>query len=242
MVNLTRNFGAVAAVKTGLHFVTGDAFGFLTADLQDPVDQILPMVDQWLAGEKFVVSARSSRDDPFSTKLFARLYYAVVKGLIAPGYPEGGYDLMLMDKVMLPYMAGSTKHTNPQLYSFWLGFKPAVLNYHRRARPYGRSKWSLAKRLNLFVDTISGFSAMPIRILSLVGILAALGSFAYGITIAVGALLGRVEVRGFATLAVLFTFFSGLILIMLGVLGEYLWRLLQAVNGQPEAVIDETFL
>jgi dolichol-phosphate mannosyltransferase len=91
-------------------------------------------------------------------------------------------------------------------------------------------------------DSISGFSVMPIRILSFTGIVVALASFAYGINIAVAAWFGNVEVRGFATLAVLVTFFSGLILVMLGVVGEYLWRVLEAVNNKPEAVVDETFL
>lgn len=242
VVSLTRNFGAVAAMKTGMRFVTGDAFIFVSADLQDPLEQIVSMVDKWMEGNKFVISARASREDPFSTKLFARIYYALVKRLIAPDYPRGGFDLMLMDRVMLPHMLDSTKHTYPQLYSFWLGFKPTVLYYHRRARPYGRSRWTFRKKLKLFADSLSGFSAAPIRILSLIGIFVALVSFAYGVTIALTTLLWGAEVRGFASLAVLISFFSGLILIMLGVLGEYLWRLLEAVNSKPEGVIDETFL
>jgi hypothetical protein len=139
-------------------------------------------------------------------------------------------------------MIGSAKHTNPTLYAFWLGFQPVVLSYHRRVRQHGRSRWTFAKKLKHFVDTISGFSVTPIRIMSLIGIVAALVSFAYGVMIVVAALLGNVEIRGFATLAALISFFSGLILIMLGVLGEYLWRVLEAVNNKPEAIIEETFL
>jgi dolichol-phosphate mannosyltransferase len=242
VINLTRNFGAVAAVKTGFKFVTGDAFTIVAADLQDPVHQIPRMIDKWLQGHKFVVCARASRDDPLLTRLFSRAYYTAVRRLVAAGYPSIGYDLMLMDRAMLPYMAGSTKHTNPQLYSFWLGFEPATLEAPRRSRRHGRSRWTFAKKLNYFVDSISGFSAAPIRALSLVGIVVALGSFAYGLSIFLAALFGDLEVKGFATLAVLISFFSGLILVMLGVLGEYLWRVLDAVNARPEAVIDETFL
>jgi polyisoprenyl-phosphate glycosyltransferase len=242
IINLTRNFGSVAAIKTGFRFVTGDAFAIVAADLQDPVDQIVPMVDKWLEGHKFVICARTSRQDPLLTRLFSRAYYTAVRRLVAAEYPSIGYDLMLMDKLMLPYMQGSAKHSNPQLYSFWLGFKPAVLEAPRRQRTHGRSGWRFTSKLNYLVDSISGFSAAPIRVLSIVGIVVALASFVYGISIFLAALLGGVEVKGFATLAVLISFFSGLILVMLGVLGEYLWRVLDAINNKPEAVIDETLL
>lgn len=242
VISLSRNFGGPAAAKTGLKFATGDGFTLLAADLQDPPRQIVSMVDKWLEGHKFVVSVRASREDPFVTRVLSWTYYRIVNWVVVRGYPEGGYDLMLMDKVMLPYMVGSVKHTNPNLFAFWLGFKPAMLSYERRARAHGRSRWTLAKRIKLFVDTVSGFSVRPIRILSLVGVLVAFASFIYGINIFVNALLGNMDVRGFATLAVLISFFSGLILIMLGVVGEYLWRVLEAVNNKPEAVIDETFL
>jgi dolichol-phosphate mannosyltransferase len=242
VVNLTRNFGSVAAVKVGLRYVTGDVFTVIAADLQDPPDRIVAMAEKWLQGHKFVVCVRASREDPFLTRLFSRAYYMIVRRLVASDYPPAGYDLMLMDKVMLSYVAGSSKNTNPHLYSFWLGFKPAILYAPRRPRRHGHSRWTFARKLNYFVDSVSGFSAAPIRLLSLVGIVVALGSFAYGSSIFAAALFGDFEVRGFATLAVLISFFSGLILVMLGVLGEYLWRVLDAVNNKPEAVIDETFL
>ena len=149
---------------------------------------------------------------------------------------------MLLDKALHPYMAASTKHTNPVLYAYWLGFSPVVLHYDRRKRPHGRSRFTVQKKVKFFVDTISGFSATPIRVMSLFGIAVAIVSFLYGTYIVVMALLGHVAIRGFATLVALLSFFSGLILFMLGVLGEYLWRVFDAVNHMPEAVIDETFL
>src|ERR1700674_755638 len=242
IISLSRNFGGIAAWKTGLKYVTGDAFVLLSADLQDPPDQILAMADEWLAGNKFVICTRASRKDPLSTRVLAALYYRVVRWMIAADYPRGGFDLMLMDKIMLPYMASANKHTNPSLYAYWLGFRPVILPYNRRERRHGRSRWTFAKKLKLFIDTISGFSVVPIRLLSLFGIIVALASFLYGARLVVLTLLGHVEVRGFATLAVLISFFSGLILVMLGVIGEYLWRVFDAVNNKPESVIDETYL
>jgi glycosyltransferase involved in cell wall biosynthesis len=242
IISLSRNFGSIAASKTGLRYVTGDAFVIVAADLQDPLDQVLRMVDRWLDGNKFVISVRASREDPATTRLLAGIYYRILNWIVVSDYPRGGFDLMVMDKAMLPYMASSARHTNPSLYAFWLGFRPAVLHYHRRERRHGRSRWTFAKKMKLFIDSISGFSATPIRLLSVFGVVVAIASFLYGSVIVVSALLGNMDIRGFATLAALISFFSGLILVMLGVLGEYLWRIFETVNNTPESVIDETFL
>jgi dolichol-phosphate mannosyltransferase len=242
VISLARNFGAVAASKTGLSYVTGDAFMFLAADLQDPPEQAVPMVDHWLGGSKFVVSARATRRDPLTSVLWAWLYYRLVEWFVLPGYPRGGFDLMLMDRVMLPYIINSGKNTNPNVYAFWLGFTPVTLHYDRRERRHGTSRWTFGKKLKFFVDTICGFTVVPIRVMSIIGVVAAVLSLLYGAYIAVAALQGKVAVQGFATLVTLISFFSGLILMMLGTLGEYLWRVFDAVTNKPESVIDEVYL
>jgi dolichol-phosphate mannosyltransferase len=242
IINLSRNFGAVAASKTGFQFVTGDAFTILSADLQEPIAQIVNMAEAWLAGNKFIVSARAKRADPPLTRAFAWMYYRVLELMVVKDYPRGGYDLMLMDKAMLPYMKNSTKSTNPNLYAFWLGFKPVVLYYERGQRKHGRSRWTFRKKLNFLIDTVSGFSVTPIRALSAFGTIVALFSFVYGLSTLIAAVLGNVPVQGFATLAILISFFSGLILVMLGALGEYLWRVFDAVNNKPESVIEDVYL
>jgi polyisoprenyl-phosphate glycosyltransferase len=242
VVSLTRNFGVMAANKVGFKFVTGDAFAILAADMQDPPEQLLPMVDKWLEGHKFVVSARASRQDPTISVFFARLYYVLLDWMVIKNYPAGGYDMMLMDKVMLPHMLSSAKHTITPVYAFWLGFPPYVLHYARRKRVGGTSMFTVRKRLQFLIGSISSFSTAPIRILSLFGMAVAILSFFYATDIVMNALFGRFDIRGFATLATLISFFCGLILFMLGLIGEYLWRVFDAVNNIPEAVIDETFL
>jgi dolichol-phosphate mannosyltransferase len=242
IVNLSRNFGAVAASKTGFNYVTGNAFTILAADLQDPPIQIFYMVEHWLKGNKFVVSARAKRKDPPLTSLFSWLFYRILKLVIARDYPTGGFDMMLMDEVMLPYMKTSAKSTNPSLYAYWLGFKPVVLLYERQRRQFGRSRWTWFKKLQFFADTVSGFSVTPIRLLSLFGVFIAILSFAYGFVIASSAIFGNVQVPGFVTLAVLISFFGGMILMTLGVVGEYLWRVFEAVSGKPEAVVADVLL
>lgn len=241
VVKLTRNFGAVAAIRTGLRFVTGDAFAFLAADLQDAPQLIVAMVDRWRAGSRFVIAERESRDDPMLSRLFSAIYYWLLRKLVLPGYPAGGFDLALMDRVMLQPLRDSAKSAFLPLLAYWLGFKPDVILYHRSHRTHGNSRWTLGKRARAFLDVMLGFSVTPIRAISAVGAVVSLASFAYGTAVVVAALIGEIPVPGFAALAALVTFLLGLIILMLGMIGEYLWRIFDENNRRPEAVVDEVY-
>lgn len=241
IIKLTRNFGAIHATKTGFRFVTGDCFMNLAADLQDPPDLILQVVEKWQQGSKFVLAVRSHREDSFSAKTFARFYYILLRLFVVKDYPSGGFDLALMDKAMLPYLNNSSKNINTPLFAYWLGFRPDIISYVRRERAHGTSRWSFSKRMKLFIDAILGFSIVPIRMISLVGVIVSLLSFAYGFVILFNTLLGHSAVRGFATIVALISFLLGLVIIMLGIIGEYLWRIFDETNKRPEAVIDEIY-
>lgn len=241
IVKLTRNFGAVHASKTGLQFVTGDCFMILAADLQDPPGLIPEMFARWRAGSKFVICARSDRQDPLTSRFFAYVYYRLLRLFVVKDYPRGGFDMALMDKAILPYLRNSGKNINPALLTYWLGFKPEIIQYTRRERRYGKSRWSFAKKIKFFLDSILGFSIVPIRLISFVGLVVSLLSFAYGMLVLVNTLLGRGEVRGFATIVALISFLVGLVIVMLGIIGEYLWRIFDETNKRPEFVIDEVY-
>lgn len=241
IVKLTRNFGAVSALKSALPLVKGDAFTFLSADLQDPPELILSMVDKWLDGSKYVICTRTARDDPFLSKLYAKLYYKILRTLVAKNYPAQGFDLALMDKEFLPHLLNCGKHINISLFPFWLGYKPTLIEYQRQARQGGKSRWTFLKKLKLFVDSIFGFSFAPIRIISLIGLCVSLLSFGYGTIIIIHALFSSNSVPGFATISALITFLLGLIIIMLGIIGEYIWRIFDETNKHPQAVIDEIY-
>jgi dolichol-phosphate mannosyltransferase len=239
LVKLSRNFGAVHSSKTGYHFVTGDAFLVIAADLQDPPGLIGEMVRRWLGGSKFVMCVREKRGDPPATRLFARLYYRLLRAMVVPDYPDGGYDMALMDRVMLPHMQSGGKNINPNVFAFWLGFKPDVIPYERRARVHGKSRWTFRKKLKFFLDTLLGFSIVPLRLISLTGMCVSAVSLAFVCFVVFNGLLGRYDVPGFATLASIISFLLGLVICMLGVIGEYLWRIFDEINGRPEAVIEE---
>lgn len=239
VVKLTRNFGAVHAAKTGLRFVTGDCFLFLAADLQDPPELILEMADRWLQGAKFVICVRQARPEGLAARLVSGLYYRLVRLLVVPDYPRGGYDLALMGREFQAHLLESSRNVNTPLFAYWLGFRPETIHYARRKREHGKSGWTLRKRLKFFLDSLLGFSIVPIRAMSGFGALVSLASFAYGAVIAVNALRGVREVPGFATLAVILSFLLGVVIMMLGVSGEYLWRIYDEVSRKPEAVIEE---
>jgi dolichol-phosphate mannosyltransferase len=241
VVKLTRNFGAVAASKMGFHFVTGDAFLILAADLQDPPELILELVDRWLAGAKYVVATREKRDDPPVSRLFARIYYYLIRAIAVRDYPEGGYDLSLMSREFLPLLRHSAKNINTPLYAYWLGFKPTFVSYIRRRREHGRSRWTFWKKVKFFLDSMLGFSIVPIRFISACGLIVAVASCAHGAMLALNTIRHGTDVPGFATIVTLVTFLLGLVIVMLGVIGEYLWRIFDEVTRKPEAVIDQIY-
>ena len=239
LVKLSRNFGAIRACKAGALFVTGDCFGFLAADLQDPPELLLEMVERWQKGAKYVLCVRAERDDPIVSRLWAAFYYRLLRLFVLPAFPDGGYDLALMDKIILPYLQQSGRTAHLQVFLFWLGFRPEFIAYKRQKREHGRSRWSFAKRLTASLDVLLGFSVVPIRVISLIGAIVSLGSFGYGTVQLASALLGIRPVPGFASLAALISFLLGLVIIMLGIIGEYVWRIFEEVNRRPESVIDE---
>jgi len=241
VIKLTRNFGAATAVKTGLRRASGDALVILAADLQDPVAQIDAMVDAWLQGQPFVICVRRTRKDPWLNRLASAVYYRLVRRIVIQGYPIGGFDMMLMTRQIYRHLADSPPNTNLHLLAFWLGFEPTVLDYDRPARPFGRSRWSVAKRLKLVADTVTGFSVVPIRLMSMLGLLAAGVSFLYAIFMFVSALSRGVSVPGFATTVVLISFFGGMILLMLGMIGEYLWRIFENTAHKPDGVVETVY-
>jgi glycosyltransferase involved in cell wall biosynthesis len=241
VIKLTRNFGSVHAIKMGFQYVSGDCFTVLAADLQDPPELILEMVKRWLDGSKFVICERVSRDDPLMTRIYSKIYYKLLRLLVMKNFPKGGFDMALMDKDMLPYMIKSAKNSYMALLAYWLGYEPEIIHYRRNARAHGKSKWTFAKKFKVFLDVMLGFSVTPIRAISAIGSIVSFISFAYGIVVVTVALVHGNPVAGFTTIVALITFLLGLIILMLGIIGEYLWRIFDETNLRPEAVIEKVY-
>ena len=242
VVKLTRNFGAMAAVQAGLTVATGDCVGLIAADLQDPPELFLQMASHWEQGVKAIFAVRSNREESFLQKTFSNLYYALIRRFAVPGYPSGGFDFFLVDRqVVDEVLKIKEKNTNLMTLVFWLGYQAVLIPYVRRKRTKGVSRWTLSKKIKLFVDTFASFSYFPIRLFSFLGLIYAVISFSYGAFIFFSWLTFGIEVQGWVPMMLILTFTAGLQMTLLGVLGEYLWRTLDEARGRPLFVIDTIY-
>lgn len=239
IVQLTRNFGSMNAILAGLSVAQGAAVGIIAADLQDPPELFRQMHDHWRQGAKCVYAVRTDREEGAMQKLTAGLFYSLLRRYALPGYPAGGFDFCLIDRqVVADVVRMQEKNTHLMNLVFWLGYPAVSLPYVRRQRRHGRSRWTLAKKLKLFVDSFVAFSFAPIRLVSITGCLLFLGALAYGGFLAYTRLVHGTPAPGFTTLAALIALTAGIQMMMLGILGEYLWRTLDAARSRPPYVID----
>ena len=242
VVKLTRNFGSMAAIQAGLTVAKGDCVGVIAADLQDPPELFIEMLSNWERGIKAVFAVRQDREEPFLQKSFSNSYYALLRRFAIPNYPPGGFDFFLIDRQVVEEVNRiQEKNTNLMTLVFWLGFQAALIPYVRRQRTRGKSRWTLGKKVKLFIDTFVSFSYFPIRLLSVLGFLYAAISFLYACVIFYSWLRFGVEVRGWVPTMLVLTFTSGLQMTLLGILGEYLWRTLDETRKRPMFVIDSIY-
>ena len=242
VVKLSRNFGSMAAIQAGLRYVTGDCVGIIAADLQDPPELFEEMADLWEKGNKVVLAVRTDRQESFGRKFFSGIYYYLMDRLALRGYPRGGFDFLLIDKQIVAELNEiREKNSNVMSLVFWLGHKRAVVPYVRQSRKHGVSRWTLAKKIKLFVDSFVSFSYAPIRIMSFIGILTAGLSFCYGLFVIFSLFLGSMPVRGYASIVCFITFLLGLVMMMLGIIGEYVWRMLDETRNRPGQVVDDVY-
>ena len=207
----------------------------MAADGQDPPEALPAMLERF-SPELDVVWGwrRERRTDGGGTRLAAAAFYRMFRMLTGLGYPPSGVDfLVVRRRVIDAVLQHPTRNTSLHLLIYNLGFAQAFFEYDRGPRAGGHSSWTLRKRLKLAVDMLTGYSAAPIRIASLVGILAGLVGIALGGVTLVRAALGAVPASGWASLMVVSSFMGGLMLVAIAFLGEYVWRILDEVRGAP---------
>ena len=242
IVKLSRNFGSMLAIQAGLANSTGDCVGIIATDLQDPVELFIDMLEAWKNGKKVILATRKDREEGVLQKLFSNIYYKLMRKFAIPDYPLGGFDFLLIDRQVVEEINMiHEKNTNIMSLIFWLGHDREYFPYIRKEREHGRSKWTLSKKVKLFVDFFVVFSYAPIRFMTVFGFFIALFSFIYGIFIIVNYFMGNVSITGWASTLLVISFFSGVIMIMLGVIGEYLWRILDETRKRPGYVIDQVY-
>ncbi len=238
-VKLSRNFGEHAALLAGLSQCSGDCAVTKQADLQEDSSIILEMYERWKNGNKVVLAVRSDRDEPFFKKLFASIYYMIIHKVVNENMPVGGCDCYLIDRQVIKVLELlDEKNSSLTLQVLWAGFKTDHVYFHRRDREIGRSRWTLSKKVKLAMDSMLSFSYAPIRLMSTLGGI----FFIISVIMIIGVVYETIVAKnpqGWASLMCLVLFSSGIIMTMLGIIGEYVWRSLDAARNRPPFVIDE---
>lgn len=237
-VRLTRNFGSQMAIVAGLREAKGDAAAVLSADLQEPPELLPDLVAAWRRGATAALAVRRSRPEGWASRAAAGLYYRTLKRLAFSEMPSEGFDCFLIGRPAIDFLAEANEvHTSLPGLLLWSGFPAALVPYDRVAREDGRSRWTLGKKLKYFADAIVSFSYSPLRFMSVGGIALALLAFAYAAFLIFFKLVHGQPIQGWTTTMVVLAFLSGVQLLCLGVLGEYLWRTLDAARGRKGFVV-----
>lgn len=242
VLSLSRNFGKEIAIAAGLQYATGDAVVIMDSDLQHPPELIPKFVARWREGYQNVFGQRLDRDaDSAWRSFFARAYYRIFNTLVETDIPEGAGDFRLLDRKAVDAMnrLPETARFNKGLFS-WIGFRSIGVPFIVPQRPEGRSKWSFRKLTRFAVDGLTSFTTLPLRVWSLLGAAISLIAFVYAVVVLVQTLAFGTDLPGFPTLVISIMFFSGVQLISLGVLGEYLGRVYAEVKARPLFIVADS--
>lgn len=241
-IRFSRNFGSHAAVAAGLLHCTGDSAVIMAADLQDPPELIPELAAKSREGVDIVWACRSERlGETWFTKVAAAAYYQLMRWFGLPNMPPKGADFLLVSrKVINAVNCSPEKHTSVIAMILWMGFQQTFIPYVKQARHAGKSKWTLSKKVKILIDSVVSFSYVPIRAASVFGFLMATAGFVYSSWIAFLWTLGLVTSgTGYAAIMCALLIGQGVILLTLGILGEYLWRTFDESRRRPRFIIDQ---
>jgi glycosyltransferase involved in cell wall biosynthesis len=243
VIELSRNFGKEAALTAGIDAACGDAVIPIDADLQDPPSLILDMIVEWSNGAEVVLAQRVDRSsDSFLKRKTAELFYRYNNKISTIDIPENVGDFRLMDRVVVDAIRRLTeRHRFMKGLFAWVGFKTVTLNYVRRPRLSGNTKFSGMKLWNFALEGITSFSTAPLKLWTYVGAFMALVSFIYAIFIIFRTLILGIQLPGYASLLVAVLFLGSLQLVGLGILGEYLGRMFIESKNRPLYVIRQKY-
>ena len=241
VVSFSRNFGKEVALTAGLHHASGQAVVLIDADLQHPPEIVEDLVKKWYEGFDMVIAVRKSRaTETFFKRLHAKAFYSLFTMMSDTKIRPDAGDFRLLDRKVVNALNLVMEKTRfmKGLYS-WVGFKSAVIPYEPAYRQTGATKWSFFRLWRFALDGLTAFSAVPLKVWTVVGlVIAAIGLF-YGLFLIVKTLVSGVDVPGYASLMVAVLFFGGVQMMTLGVFGEYLGRVFDEVKHRPLYIVRE---
>ena len=240
IVKLTRNFGTYPAIIAGFNQAKGKCIINLSADLQEPPELIHDMLQyHFNKNYSIVICARESRDEGIYKKITSKIFYGVIKKLCFPKMPIGGFDFCLIsERVKDEILKNLEADFFLQGKILSAGYNIKYIPYTRRKREIGKSQWTFSMKLKWFIDSLMSYSFFPIRFMSAFGIILSFIGFLYAIVVFIERVYGGV-IDQRAPIVILILILSGFQILMLGVIGEYVWRTLSQVRNRPKYMIDE---
>ncbi|HWI85813.1 MAG TPA: glycosyltransferase family 2 protein [Sphingomonas sp.] len=240
-ISLSRNFGKEAALSAGLDHVRGQTVIPIDVDLQDPPEVIGAMLDKWRLGFEVVFGVRRNRmTDSLPKRLTADLYYRAHNWLSEDKIPEHAGDFRLLDRKVVEVIRAMPERNRfmKGLFS-WGGFKQAAVEYDRAERAVGRTKFNYIKLWKLAIDGLTSASTAPLRVWSYIGFVIAAIALLYALYLIGRVVLYGIDVAGYASMMVAVLFLGGVQLLSLGILGEYVGRILVETKRRPIYVVRE---
>jgi glycosyltransferase involved in cell wall biosynthesis len=238
LIALSRNFGSFAAIRAGLSHASGEFVAVLAADLQQPVSSVNQFFAVLERGADIVVGQRASRDDPWLSQVAANVFWRLYRRFVQPQMPAGGADSFACTRQVRDVLV-SMPEANSTLVGllFWVGFRRELISYPRGGRVSGKSGWTLSRKFRYAFDTAFAFSDLPITMMMVTGAIGIGGALAVGAAVLVAWSVGAVDVRGYTPLmlAVLFSFST--MLLALGIVGGYVWRIFENTKGRPMPLV-----
>ncbi len=243
IIDLSRNFGKEIAMTAGLDKAIGDAVIVIDADLQDPPELMIDMVAAWHEGFDVVYAKRTERKgESFAKKATAKLFYKIINKISDCNIPENVGDFRLMSRQAVDALnqVRERKRFMKGLFA-WIGFPQKAIEYSRDPRFAGETNWNYRKLTTFAIEGISAFTQEPLRLATYAGFITALTAFILGAYFLVKTLIFGEVVQGFTTLITVILFFSGVQLLSIGILGEYIGHMFIESKQRPLYFIKQTY-
>ena len=238
-VKLARNFGEHAATLAGLSVCTGDFAVRKAADLQEPSEMILEMIEKYNDGNKVVLALRKSRHDKLTDIITSKLYAKIIQKLALKNMPDNGVDSYLIDRQVIDFLVNLNQNNAPLTeLILWSGYEYASVYYDRAERKIGKSSWTLSKKIKMSFDSLFGFSYVPIRFITGVGFLMFFVTMIWGFVLLIRKIIGNITIPGYTSTIIVVLFAFGIIMLSIGIIGEYVWRALDAAKRNPVFIIE----
>ena len=240
-VDFARNFGKETAMIAGLDYATGDCVIFMDADLQDPPELIPEMLKYWEEGYDDVYAQRRSRKgETWLKKFTSKMYYRVLQSLTNVEIQKDTGDFRLLDKRCVNALRKmrESQRCSKSMFS-WIGYKKKAIVYDRDPRIAGKTKWNYGKLINLAIDGITSFTTSPLRISTYIAIPTFVALFVYFIYVIAKCCVEHVAIQAFQAIILLVLFFSGVQILLFGIVGEYLGRIFNETKNRPLYLVNE---